>query len=205
MGDPFCQKGQVVRLIGCAIAFALDKHRHQRRNNALQEPYINHPIGVMEILIGNGISDDEIIAAALLHDVCEDQGVKNEQIEEQFGANVARIVGAVTSDKSLTKREQKQAQLERAKQMDFASAVVKQADRLHKLGTLADGIPASWTPEYTISYLAHSFLLAENLINGLPGLKQQIIESVRRFTPEQWKTIKWNTETATTLFETHYA
>jgi (p)ppGpp synthase/HD superfamily hydrolase len=204
-GVSFSQKKQVVALLGGAIAFAADKHRHQRRKNALKEPYINHPVGVMRILMEAGVYDCEILAAALLHDVCEDQGVENKQIENMFGAHVAGIVAAVTSDKKLSKREQKMAQLEHAKTMDFDASVVKQADRVHNLETLADGLPANWSPEYALGYLAHSFLLAENLTNGLPALSQQIIDNVKRFTPEKWNTIEWNTEAATHLFEAYYA
>lgn len=166
-----------------AVQFAAEKHAHQRRKNAAQEPYINHPIGVMHLLWQNGVHDPAILAAAALHDVVEDTDATVDDIRERFGPAIASIVAEVSSDKTLTTREQKQQQLEHAPALSFAASVVKQADRLRNLSTLKDGPPAKWPREYLLAYLAHSLLLADRL-RGLPALSEQIRACVSKYAPE---------------------
>lgn len=55
-----------------AIDFAAKKHQNQRRKNYLQTPYINHPIGVAMHLSDVGITDIDVLSAAILHDTIED-------------------------------------------------------------------------------------------------------------------------------------
>lgn len=70
--------------------FAAIKHRTQRRKDPDATPYINHPIGVANILTEEAaISDPIVIAAALLHDTVEDTDTTLEEIETQFGPQVS--------------------------------------------------------------------------------------------------------------------
>lgn len=55
-----------------SLVFAADKHRSQRRKQAGDIPYINHPLEVAHILSLAGVKDYEILAAAVLHDTVED-------------------------------------------------------------------------------------------------------------------------------------
>ncbi len=56
-----------------ALAFAAHKHRDQRRKDAESSPYINHPIALADVLINEGgVTDVEVLCAALLHDTVED-------------------------------------------------------------------------------------------------------------------------------------
>lgn len=176
-------EGNPEDLIVPAVQFAAEKHAHQRRKNATQEPYINHTIGVMHLLWESGVHDPAILSAAVLHDVVEDTDVSLDEIRERFGAEVASVVAEVSSDKTLTTREQKKQQLEHAPRLSFAASVVKQADRLHNLSMLKDGPPAKWTREYLLAYLAHSLLLADRL-SGLPALSERIRACVSKYAPE---------------------
>lgn len=64
------------------LQFAASKHRNQRRKNADQTPYINHPINVATILSDEGhIEDESILMAALLHDTVEDTDATFLEIE----------------------------------------------------------------------------------------------------------------------------
>lgn len=68
-----------------AMKFAAEKHATQRRKNADATPYINHPIEVAEHLAAiGGISDEDVIIAALLHDTVEDTQTTIEEIEVAF-------------------------------------------------------------------------------------------------------------------------
>ena len=69
-----------------AAAFAARKHRDQRRKGADSAPYINHPIALVSILAAEaGITDPEVLCAALLHDTIEDTDTSVEELVEAFG------------------------------------------------------------------------------------------------------------------------
>jgi len=80
-------------LIEQAFEVARVAHADQVRRSG--EPYIAHPLGVAMILADLGL-DDVTIAAALLHDAVEDTTVTGEDLQEQFGPDVAAIVDGVT-------------------------------------------------------------------------------------------------------------
>jgi len=61
-----------------ALAFAAHKHRDQRRKDAQASPYINHPIALADVLVNEaGVTDVEVLCAALLHDTVEDTDRKS--------------------------------------------------------------------------------------------------------------------------------
>lgn len=86
-----------MELISQAIAFALGAHDNMRRKSSNQ-PYILHPLEAL-VIVGSITDDQEILAAAVLHDVVEDAGVTPEEIEERFGARVRELVMSETEDK----------------------------------------------------------------------------------------------------------
>jgi (p)ppGpp synthase/HD superfamily hydrolase len=105
----------VAALLRKAATFAARKHRVQRRKDAEASPYINHPIEVVEILARIGGVDDVILLqAALLHDTVEDTQASPEELEQEFGTAVRKLVEEVTDDKSLPTMERKLLQIEHA-------------------------------------------------------------------------------------------
>lgn len=82
-------------LIQSAAIYARDAHRGQLRDDG--QPFIVHPIAVARIL--EKVTDDEnLIAAALLHDVIEDTDVTYEQLKANFGPDIADLVHEVTKE-----------------------------------------------------------------------------------------------------------
>tara|TARA_B100000965_G_C19571310_1_gene749250 strand:+ start:1159 stop:1659 length:501 start_codon:yes stop_codon:yes gene_type:complete len=77
-----------------AIKFATKAHGSQKRKYT-GEPYVTHPIAVMEIVKTVPHTDDMLVAA-VLHDTVEDTPVTLADIKEQFGDNVARLVDGLT-------------------------------------------------------------------------------------------------------------
>ncbi len=114
-----------------AVAFAAERHRDQRRKGEDHRPYVNHVIGVMQLLwdVG-GVRDTATLVAALLHDTVEDTGTAPEEIEARFGPEVASIVREVTDDKSLPKDVRKQLQIVHAADASRAAKLVKLADKI---------------------------------------------------------------------------
>lgn len=100
------KKPGVMRLKEKAKQFATEAHAGQLRKSS-NEPYITHPIRVAKRLEDAGLSD-ELIAAGYLHDVVEDTLVEIEEIEHEFGEEVAELVAAHTEDKSKSWKERKQ-------------------------------------------------------------------------------------------------
>jgi guanosine-3',5'-bis(diphosphate) 3'-pyrophosphohydrolase len=83
-----------------AYEFAAEAHAGQQRKGD-GAPYIAHPTEVARLLDEEGVADDEMIAATFLHDVVEDTDHTIDEIRERFGSEVARIVAAMTEDKSV--------------------------------------------------------------------------------------------------------
>uniref|UniRef100_A0A674ES19 Guanosine-3',5'-bis(diphosphate) 3'-pyrophosphohydrolase MESH1 n=1 Tax=Salmo trutta TaxID=8032 RepID=A0A674ES19_SALTR len=127
------------------VNFAAEKHRYQRRKDAEQTPYINHPIGVARILSHEGgITDIEVLQAALLHDTVEDTDTSIGELQAIFGQTVARIVQEVTDDKALSKQERKRQQVEHAPHASQQAKLVKLADKLYNLRDLNRCTPTAW-------------------------------------------------------------
>ncbi|MGO9444393.1 MAG: RelA/SpoT family protein, partial [Thiobacillaceae bacterium] len=131
-------------LVKNAFETSRDAHAGQFRKSG--EPYISHPLAVAEILASWHL-DHQALAAAMLHDVVEDTGASSEQIKEQFGAAVARIVEGVSKLDRLSFESEQHAQAENFRKMLLAMAqdvrviLVKLADRLHNMRTLSSMVP----------------------------------------------------------------
>ena len=127
-------------LIERAYAVALVAHVGQTRKSG--EPYINHPMSVATIVARQGL-DDVTVAAALLHDAVEDTSVSLEDLERDFGSDVRLIVDGVTKLDRLhfdTREEQQAASMRKmlvALSKDLRVLIIKLADRLHNMRTLA--------------------------------------------------------------------
>ena len=87
----------MMELVSEAIAFAVKAHDGMRRKKS-NAPYILHPMEAA-VIVGTITDDQNLIAAAALHDVVEDAGVSIEEIEEKFGKRVRELVESETEDK----------------------------------------------------------------------------------------------------------
>ena len=122
-----------------AYNFALGKHGDQKRKSG--EPYIIHPVQVAYILAGLEL-DTDTICAALLHDVVEDTDVTQEELEKEFGPQIAAMVDGVTKLGKLQYTSKEEQQVENYRKMflamgkDIRVILIKLADRLHNMRTL---------------------------------------------------------------------
>ena len=158
-------KGELALLLK-ALAFAAHKHRDQRRKDADASPYINHPIALADVLVNEGgITDVEVLCAALLHDTVEDTATTHEELVDEFGSRIARIVAEVTDDKRLPKSERKRLQVEHAPHISHEAKLVKLADKLANLRDVAERPPAGWELQRRREY----FDWAKQVIDGLRG------------------------------------
>ena len=86
-----------MELVSEAIAFAVKAHDGMRRKKS-EAPYILHPMEAA-VIVGTMSDDQNLIAAAALHDVVEDAEITIEEIEEKFGKRVRELVESETEDK----------------------------------------------------------------------------------------------------------
>lgn len=154
-----------------AIRFSADKHRHQRRKDSAQSPYINHPIEVAQLLwdIG-GVRDMNVLLAAILHDTVEDTQTRPDEIQDRFGDEVLSLVLEVTDDKSLPKGERKRLQVETAPHKSFGAKLIKLGDKCCNIRDLLAMPPENWDIERRREYL----LWAEKVVDGMRGTNKDL-------------------------------
>jgi guanosine-3',5'-bis(diphosphate) 3'-pyrophosphohydrolase len=123
-------------LVRRAYEVARERHGGQVRKSGL--PYIAHPLGVATIVADLGLDTISIIAA-LVHDVVEDTSMTLEEVESQFGPEVAKITDGLTKLDRIGFETREAAQAETIRKMVIAMArdirvlLIKLADRLHNM------------------------------------------------------------------------
>src|SRR5512136_2158809 len=129
-----------LEIIRKAYDYSLRNHTGQTR--ATGEPYLIHPLEVAIVLAEMKL-DPGAIAAGLLHDAVEDTSVTIEDIQREFGDQVAHIVEGVTKISKLDFASKEERQAENVRKMvlamvdDIRVVLIKLADRLHNMRTLA--------------------------------------------------------------------
>jgi guanosine-3',5'-bis(diphosphate) 3'-pyrophosphohydrolase len=180
------------KLIRKAFETAVEAHKDQRRKSG--EAYIFHPIAVAKIVAQEIGLDATSIAAALLHDVVEDnEDYTVERIEELFNPTIAKIVDGLTKISSLQHDKNVSLQAENFRKMlltlndDVRVIIIKIADRLHNMLTMDSMRPdkqekiASETL-YIYAPLAHRI--------GLYNIKTQLEDLGLKYTePEIYNSI----------------
>jgi GTP diphosphokinase / guanosine-3',5'-bis(diphosphate) 3'-diphosphatase len=122
-------------------AYRLCQEKHEGQKRLSGEPYISHPLEVMNILAELHM-DTVCLAAGMLHDVVEDTPTSVEGLEKQFGPEVAHIVEGVTKISRIHFLSPEDQQAENFRKMllamvdDVRVVLVKLADRLHNMRTL---------------------------------------------------------------------
>ena len=191
-----------LHLVEQAYEFAEAQHAGQHRKSG--EPYIEHPLNAA-LFLADLRQDSATLAAALLHDVIEDCGMSKEDLSGMFGAEVSRLVDGVTKltrldllteNRSAEEISDSHAQAESIRKMLVAMAedvrvvVIKLADRLHNMQTLAPLPPARQRAiaQETLDIYAP---LAHRL--GMWDIKWQLEDlSFRTLHPDEYKEIsRW--------------
>ncbi|NLA16064.1 MAG: bifunctional (p)ppGpp synthetase/guanosine-3',5'-bis(diphosphate) 3'-pyrophosphohydrolase [Bacteroidales bacterium] len=194
--DLFLEKAAENRLpkdlkrIKQAYEYANKAHENQKRKNG--EPYILHPIAVARIVneeIGLGTNS---IIASLLHDVVEDTSRTNDEIRELFGEDIAFLVGGLTKEKK--EEYELSLQVDNIRKMlmtiqyDIRALLIKLADRLHNMRTLAS-MPLSKQMKITGETDFFFAPLANRL--GLYKVKTELENLSFRFrSPEEYNRIR---------------
>ncbi|MGN6791743.1 MAG: HD domain-containing protein [Streptosporangiaceae bacterium] len=131
---------QTIDQVTEAIDFAVANHGDQQRPTGA--PYLEHLLEALEALVvGAGVTDTDVLSAAVLHDVVEDTPVSNAEVAERFGPRVAKLVGWVTIPEAgpgQNRAEVKEATLRKLAGAPNDAILVKLADRLSNVQTLRE-------------------------------------------------------------------
>ncbi len=126
-------------MLNRAYVYTVQKHGTQKR--ASGDPYFSHPVEVAGLMTDLQL-DQETIATALLHDTVEDTLATIEDIEHNFGPDVARLVDGVTKLSKIEQMPENERAAENLRKFllamseDIRVLLVKLADRLHNMRTL---------------------------------------------------------------------
>jgi len=111
-----------------AASFAACKHRHQLRKDG-KTPYIAHPFRVAMIVRDTfGCEDEDVLAAALLHDTIEDTITDYDELHQHFGEKVALLVSALTKNMSLPEAKREDAYDRQLADGPWEARLIKLAD-----------------------------------------------------------------------------
>lgn len=122
----------------CALPYGRDMHKGQFRSGKEKYPYYCHPLKVAAHAISIGILDDDILSAALLHDVCEDCGVVPDSLP--ISQRAKQIVGLLTRDfEAETKSEENEARYYERILQHKEAFIVKLLDRCNNVSEMSEG------------------------------------------------------------------
>ena len=120
-----------------AASFAARAHEHQTRKDGVT-PYVSHPCCVaLTVAIVFGETDDEAIAAALLHDVIEDGKTDYDDLADEFGELVAQVVAALSKDARLPESQREPEYDERLSKADWRARLIKLGDVYDNMSDLS--------------------------------------------------------------------
>ena len=177
-------------LLSRAYRFSEKAHAGQTRHNG--DPYVTHCVEVAKILADLQL-DTVTVASALVHDVIEDTDITREDVEREFGREVAQIVDGVTKIGHLPSGSREERQVENYRKLllsiakDARVILIKLADRLHNMRTL-EHLPEEKRRRIALETrdlyapLAHRF--------GLAAMKAELEDLAFRYLePEEYRTL----------------
>jgi (p)ppGpp synthase/HD superfamily hydrolase len=164
-----------------ALMFAVKAHGDQKRRFT-HEPYVVHPIAVSMIVRGalerdyNSQVVEEVMAAALMHDVLEDTDVTEAEMQEKFGPTVTDLVKEVTDVLQLGNREVRTAaNREHIAKASFFGKTIKLADLMDNTKSIVEH-----DKKFAKVYLGEKALALEVLKDGPPLLYAMTRESLHQ-------------------------
>jgi guanosine-3',5'-bis(diphosphate) 3'-pyrophosphohydrolase len=154
----------LVATLARAVEFARLHHGDQRRKTGV--PYLEHLLEALEVLVqGAGVSQPDVLVAAVLHDVVEDTPCTLDEVSTEFGPRVAELVSWVTipvAGPGENRQAVRQAYLRRLRDAPRDAILVKLADRASNVQTLRN-LPLAEQRSYYAQTVDHIVPLAAGL------------------------------------------
>lgn len=160
-----------------AISFAFVKYGKLKRK-AKQIPYVVHPIRITAILRAAGFNEfehEDLMIAALFHDLIEDTDTNLKEIENQFGDKVSSIVAELTKPEGVKGRK-KDKWLEKFVNNSKEAKIIKIADRIDNLMEIID----VWAIEKQISYTDQAKIILKSCGDANMKLAKKLDDIIRK-------------------------
>jgi guanosine-3',5'-bis(diphosphate) 3'-pyrophosphohydrolase len=159
-----------------AIVFAARCHSGQYRKDG-KTPYINHPLEVMNLIVNN-LEDphNDVLIAAVLHDVVEDTNVTLAEIKSMFGVHVSKLVDELTDDKTLTKEERKRIQLAEVHTLSPEGQLLRLCDKICNTYDILYAPPGDWDVQRRLDYIHWSKAVVDKIRGIHPVLEARFDE-----------------------------
>jgi len=158
--------------------FAADAHEGQHRKYTF-EPYITHPLAVVNILVDHGIKTKEMLEAAFLHDVVEDTQYTISDINDLFGDTVAEYVYFLTKPEtppSFNRERRKDIYRNHIVQAPHEVMTIKLADILHNLPSIIEHDPG-----FARTYIKETKILLPLLKFGNDRMLMELADIIDQF------------------------
>lgn len=161
-----------------ALRYAANAH-HGQKFRRTELPYLIHPtLACMEVIAALAEEDHHdgnlAVQCALLHDVLEDTHIFYEDLQKQFGTDVADGVLALSKDKSLPESEQMADSLLRIQKQPSAVWIVKLGDRISNLSEP----PEWWTTEKKVNYQESAQQIYDALHTASPFMARRMKDKI---------------------------
>lgn len=114
-------------IVAKAKKFASEKHKNQKRKDGVT-PFYDHLEGVVNRLKNLGISDQDVLSAAWLHDIIEDTNTTFDEINEIFGNIISVLVLSLTKDSKLPRRDRELQYIQQLKNSTIETKIIKFCD-----------------------------------------------------------------------------
>ncbi len=160
-----------------ALLFAAEKHQGEFRKGMSHNPYIVHPLRVVNILMERAhVEDVDILTAAILHDIVQGNPDRLNQVHRNFGQQVASYIAELSDDLSLPFEERKAYQVERAQNVSKGAALIIIADKLDNIESIHLSPPLDWGKEQKFAYVAW----ADQVVRNLPAVNFSLYGSFQK-------------------------
>ena len=175
-----------------ALAFAYELHEGQQRESD-EAPFILHPLEVAALLHNTG-HREPVVVAAILHDTIEDTEASAQEIDRRFGAEIARLVAAMTEDASIEDFGQRKAALRRqiaeagpeATSVYAADKVAKVRELRARLAAQPDLVRGQTQDRARLEHYSESLITLEQITPDHPLVRQLRfeLEALRALPPK---------------------
>ncbi len=160
-----------VTLLTRAFAFAAHRHGGQRRNAAVEEPYLNHLTEVANLLAyATDGGDLVLVCAGVLHDSLEDTETTDEELRTLFGPDIADLVREVTDPPGQDESERRQRQVMHAPTLSPKAKLLKVADKTSNIRERIAHRPAALSDEQLRDYIEWGGMV----VAGCRGLNDKL-------------------------------
>jgi len=172
-----CIVDKSVDIVVKAKKFACEKHKNQKRKDGIT-PFTEHLEGVVNRLKNLGISNQDILCTAWLHDTIEDTDATFDEINEIFGNSISVLVLSLTKDSELSKKQREAQYIQQLKDSTLQAKIIKFCDISANLKDIANAPISKTQKNKQTKKLFHYLRVIKNGVSEIKAEYPKIQELV---------------------------